>query len=69
MSSEIQIGDLLRGAEAIADYLNQLSSKEDDWNTEDVYYAHRAKKLPIGKYGKELIASKAKLAKHVGGLV
>jgi hypothetical protein len=61
-------GDLLRGAEAIRDYLRSLSS-DSDWDVEDVYYAHRAKKLPIGKYGKDLISSKSKIARTLRGLV
>jgi hypothetical protein len=56
-------GDVLRGAKAISDYLGP------GWNPEDVYYAHRAKKLPIGKYGKDLISFKSKLDRAIRALV
>jgi hypothetical protein len=61
-------GDLLRGGVAIRDFLRSLSS-DDDWDLEDVYYAHRAKKLPIGKYGKDLISSRSKLVRALQALV
>jgi hypothetical protein len=54
-------GDLLVGAKQIAEYITSLGIPTDE---DDVYYARRAKKLPIGKYGAELIASKTKLNRH-----
>jgi hypothetical protein len=45
--------DLLRGARAIAD---ELDCKESQVN-----YLFRTRKLPIGKLGKDYIASKRKL--------
>jgi hypothetical protein len=68
MSDETTQGDLLRGAEAIRDFLRSLSS-DSEWDLEDVYYAKRAKKLPIGNYGKDLISSKSKLARALRALV
>lgn len=53
--------DLLRGAREIGDY---IGLSEDA-----VYHAHRMKKLPIGKFGKELIAFKSKLERAMRGLV
>ena len=54
-------GDLLVGAKQIAAYITALGIPTDE---DDVYYARRAKKLPIGKYGAELIASKTKLNRY-----
>jgi hypothetical protein len=51
--------DLLRGAAAIAEHLRSIGLKKVD--EADVYYFARSKKLPIGKFGKELIASKRRL--------
>jgi len=45
--------DLLVGATAIADELRMSPS--------EVYYIAKKKKLPIGKWGSQLIASKSKL--------
>jgi hypothetical protein len=45
--------DLLLGAEAIAAELGVEPSQ--------IYYIYKAKKLPIGKFGKQLIASRRKL--------
>jgi hypothetical protein len=54
-------GDLLVGAKQIAEYITSLGIPTDE---DDVYYAHRAEKLPIGKYGAFLIASKRKLNRY-----
>jgi hypothetical protein len=48
--------DLLRGARRIGKY---IGATEDQ-----VHYLYRSRKWPIGKLGKDLIASKAQLTKH-----
>jgi|RhiMetdeSRZDD1v2_1073273.scaffolds.fasta_scaffold1153778_2 hypothetical protein len=50
--------DYLRGAEQIARFLTELLGET---SASEVYYLHRVKKLPIGQYGKELIASKTRI--------
>jgi hypothetical protein len=55
-------GDLLLGAKQIAEYMTSLGIPTDE---NDVYYAHRAEKLPIGKYGAHLLASRRRLIRHV----
>lgn len=54
--------DFLKGAAAIAKYLcgNGLSVTDSD-----VYYLAKARKLPIGKFGKNLIASKRQLSRNL----
>ena len=54
--------DLLRGAVAIAAYLNELG--ETDVKPGNVYYIKKCQKYPIGRHGGELIASKRQLTKH-----
>ena len=56
-------GDVLLGARNIAEHLTLILGVPV--SETDVYYAHRMKKLPIGKYGILLIASKRRFAKHV----
>ena len=56
-------GDVLLGAKRIAEHLTSILGVPV--NETDVYYARRMQKLPIGKYGILLIASKRRLAKHV----
>jgi hypothetical protein len=52
--SQERVGaDLLIGAEAIGAEMNMTEG--------EVYYAKRMKLLPIGKWGKHLIASRRKL--------
>jgi hypothetical protein len=51
--------DLLIGAEAIADYTGLT--------TDQVYYAVRRGRLPIGKHGELLISRKSKLDRALGG--
>jgi hypothetical protein len=58
---------LLRGARRITAYLNEKYGP--DWKEDDVYYGKRTGKLPIGKYGKELIASPSKLDRAISELV
>jgi hypothetical protein len=65
MSEEIQkperlADDLLVGAAAIA--------KELGIPEHAVYYIHRKKRLPVGKLGKNLIASRAKLRRAANAL-
>jgi hypothetical protein len=52
--------DLLVGAPAIA--------REMGMNEREVYYARKRKLLPIGKFGKLLIASKTKLRRAARAL-
>ena len=54
--------DLLRGAVAIAAYLNELG--ETDVKPGNVYYLRKTSKYPIGRHRGELIASKAQLRRH-----
>ena len=54
--------DVLLGAKRIADHLTSILGVPVD--EADVYYAHRMKKWPIGKYGALLIASKRRFARH-----
>jgi hypothetical protein len=59
--------DLLRGGPAIAAFLQTIGWPEATVDT--VYYFARSKKLPIGKFGNELITSKTKLTRYVRKLV
>jgi hypothetical protein len=65
--------DLLFGAEEIAAELKQLGiideADDGDKLLDKVYYLARSKKLPISKFGKGLIASRAKLRRAVLNLV
>jgi hypothetical protein len=67
--------DLLIGAAAILDELRELGiiertdSENENKNLDRVYYIAKAKKLPIGRFGKSLIASRAKLRRAVHNLV
>jgi len=56
------VADLLRGAVAIAAYLNELG--ETDVKPGNVYYLRKTSKYPIGRHRGELIASKRQLARH-----
>ena len=59
-SSSHDVGrDFLIGAEAIAAYLRDRGFK--DANIHTVYHAAKKKKLPIGRYGKELFADPRRL--------
>jgi hypothetical protein len=60
--SDLVAGDLLLGAKQIAEHMTSLGIPTDE---DDVYYAHRAGKLPIGKYGAHLLASRRRLGRHV----
>jgi len=59
--------DLLRGAAAIAAYLNELG--ETDVKPGNVYYLRKTSKYPIGRHGGELIASKRQLARHLKKII
>jgi hypothetical protein len=48
--------DLLLGAKSIGDFIGR--------SEDQVYYLARVGKWPIGRLGKDLIASKAKLTSH-----
>ena len=68
--------DILIGAAAIWGELRELGVVEategteiEDKDLDKVYYLAKAKKLPIGKFGKSLIASRAKLRRAVSALV
>ena len=79
MSGSVQANaiaeDLLIGAAAIWGELRDLGVVEsegtdiEDKDLDKVYYLAKAKKLPIGKFGKSLIASRAKLRRAVLSLV
>jgi hypothetical protein len=60
-SNERIAADLLLGADEISNFLKSLGF---EINTDGVYYARRAGKWPINRYGKELIASKSRLVNH-----
>ncbi len=63
MENDHENSDLLKGATAIVVYLRELGL--DDVDETDVYYFAKAKKLPIGKFGKNLIASKKRLSRDL----
>jgi hypothetical protein len=52
--------DLLDGGPAIAEFLG--------CNTREVYHLHKTGRLPIGRLGRKLIASKRHLARHANKL-
>ena len=54
--------DFLKGAAAIAEHLRNEGLSVTD---ADVYYLARSKKLPMGKWGKNLIASKRRLSRDL----
>ena len=54
--------DFLKGAAAIAEHLRRNGLNVA--NT-DVYYLAKSKKLAIGKFGKNLIASKRRLSRDL----
>ena len=61
----------LIGARAIANHLEQLGllPENDPTNEDRVYYMARTKKIPIGRFGKNLISTPAKLEQVVNKLV
>jgi hypothetical protein len=52
--------DLLNGAAEIADFLGT--------NVREVYHLAKTKRLPIGRLGKKLIASRSKLRRAANAL-
>jgi hypothetical protein len=56
-------GDLLRGAQAIAAFLR--AEGLTDVTESQIYYFARVQKLPIGRWNKELIASKKRLSRDL----
>jgi hypothetical protein len=54
---------VLLGAAKIAAHLTAILGEPVD--ADDVYYARRMKKWPIGKYGALLIASRRRLNNHI----
>ncbi len=54
--------DFLKGAAAIAEHLRSTGLNVTEG---DVYYLAKMKKLPIGKFGKNLIASKRRLSRDL----
>ena len=54
--------DFLKGAAAIAEHLRNEGLSVSD---ADVYYLAKSKKLSIGKWGKNLIASKRQLSRDL----
>jgi hypothetical protein len=55
--------DLLFGAGRIAEFM-AAAVIGGEVDADDVYYFRRSGKWPIGKLGKDLIASKAALTRH-----
>jgi hypothetical protein len=58
--------DVLLGARSIAEHITALGFPV---NETDVYYLHRAKKWPFGKYGVFLIGSRKRLTHHAKKLL
>ena len=65
------MSDFLVGAKAIAKKLEEMGLlPQDDPNNEDrVYDLARAKKIPTGRFGKQLISTPSKLQQVVDKLV
>lgn len=59
--------DLLLGAKDIAAFLQSIGFK--DATTSNVYYWAKRKNFPISKFGKELIASKSRIAYEIRKLI
>ena len=60
------VGDLLFGADMIAEFLTSLGLPT---TADNVYYAKKRKSLPIGRYNKHLCASKRKLTRAVHAII
>jgi hypothetical protein len=58
--------DFLFGAEMIAIFMTDIGLPT---TVNGIYYAYKKRSLPIGKYGKCLIASRKKLTRTVQALV
>jgi len=61
----------LIGARAIANHLEQLGllPENDPTNEDRVYYMARTKKIPTGRFGRQLISTPAKLEQFVSKCV
>jgi hypothetical protein len=55
--------DLMRGADSIAAFLRGLLG-DPKVTGKTVYYWHRCRKIPAGKVGADIIASKSVLREH-----
>jgi hypothetical protein len=64
MSTDSDNSDILRGAAEIGAYLRDEIGLHDI-DDEDVYYIAKSGKLTIGRWGKELIASKKRISKDL----
>jgi len=69
MSSQESDTEFLLGAEAILGELKRLGLVEDDADLDAVYYIAREQKLPIGKFGKNLISTRTKLRNAANNLI
>ena len=58
--------EVLQGGPAIRDHIRTLGFKI---TTDGVYYAHRTKKWPITKFGKDLFSTKSKLERHAKKII
>jgi hypothetical protein len=54
--------EVLQGAEEIRVFLKTLGFKSI--TVDSVYYAHKKKKWPITKFGKDLFSTKTQLKRH-----
>jgi hypothetical protein len=57
--------DLLDGGAEIADFLRELGLRA---NTREVYHLHKTRRLPIGRLGRKLIASRSQLRRATKAL-
>jgi len=60
-----RLDDLLDGGAEIADFLRELGLRA---NTREVYHLHKTKRLPIGRLGRKLIASRSQLRRAAKAL-
>jgi hypothetical protein len=60
-----RLDDLLDGGAEIAEFLQQLGLRA---NKREVYHLHKTKRLPIGRLGRKLIASRAQLRRAAKAL-
>jgi hypothetical protein len=65
-ANELESGDILKGAKAIAAFLTELGLPT---TKQGVYYGAKTGKLQVGRYRKDFIASKARLRRQVRQLV
>jgi hypothetical protein len=60
-----RLDDLLDGGSDIAEFLRELGLRA---NEREVYHLHKTKRLPIGRLGRKLIASRSQLRRAVKAL-